>query len=168
MRTSTGANGAKETGSYLRRFGPSGFSHGNWPDSKESCDKLVDEAWSTILYAANRGTESGKLRYIFFTGKCICVVWLLILVQPEADEGVEGEHTNEGVEAGGDDMRVETFVRGASMAETAGDDTEAEANVSMEALVTDATAAPEVWMLESGFVLGWVIFEKFKRCTKPA
>jgi hypothetical protein len=53
MRTSTGANGAKETGSYLRRFGPSGVSRGNWPDSKESCDKLVDEAWSTILYAAN-------------------------------------------------------------------------------------------------------------------
>jgi hypothetical protein len=69
---------------------------------------------------------------------------LLILVQPEADEGVEGEHTNEGVEVGGDDVRVETFVRGASMAETAGDDTEAEANVSTEALVTDATAAPEV------------------------
>jgi hypothetical protein len=69
---------------------------------------------------------------------------LLILVQPEADEGVEGECTNEGVEAGGDDVRVETSVRGASMAETAGDDTEAEANVSTEALVTDAAAAPEV------------------------
>jgi hypothetical protein len=53
MQTS---NGAKETSSFLRRFGRLGFSHGNWLDSKETCEKMVDEAWSTILYAANQGT----------------------------------------------------------------------------------------------------------------
>jgi hypothetical protein len=71
MRTSIGA---KEIGPFLRRFGPSGFSCGNWPDSKETCEKLVDEAWPTILYAVDRGTEPDKLRYIFFIGKFICVV----------------------------------------------------------------------------------------------
>jgi hypothetical protein len=69
---------------------------------------------------------------------------LFVLVQPGADEGIGGERTNEGDEAGGDDARVETFARWASAAETAGDETEVEANVSTEALVTDATASPEV------------------------
>jgi hypothetical protein len=33
---------------------------------------------------------------------------LFVLVQPEADEGVGGGHTDEGVKAGGDDARSET------------------------------------------------------------
>jgi hypothetical protein len=41
-------------------------------------------------------------------------------------------------------VRVEASARGAAVAEMASDDTEAEANVSMEALVTDVAAAPEV------------------------
>jgi hypothetical protein len=65
-------------------------------------------------------------------------------VQHRADEGVEGERTNEGVQGGGNGMRVETSAQGASVTETIGDDTEAVANVSAEALVTDAAAAPEV------------------------
>jgi hypothetical protein len=39
---------------------------------------------------------------------------------------------------------VKTSARGASATETVGDDIEAEANVSTEALVTNAAAAPEV------------------------
>jgi hypothetical protein len=54
-------------------------------------------------------------------------------VQPEADEGVGGDHMDESVEAGRDGAREETSVRGASAAETAGDDME-----------LDAAAAPEV------------------------
>jgi hypothetical protein len=30
-------------------------------DSEETCEELVDEAWSTILYEANRGIEPGKM-----------------------------------------------------------------------------------------------------------
>jgi hypothetical protein len=95
----------------------------------------------------------------------MCIIWLLVLVQPGADEGIGGDHTNEGIEAGEDGVRAETFARGASMAEIVGDDTKAEGNVSMEALTTDVAVVPEVWMLESGFVFGWVIFVEFKRCT---
>jgi hypothetical protein len=36
----------------------------------------------------------------------------------------------------------------------ADDDAETDANVFAEALVTDVAAAPEVWMLGSGFILG--------------
>jgi hypothetical protein len=54
-------------------------------------------------------------------------------VQPEADLGIGGDRTDEGIEAGRDGARVETSVRGASAAEMARDDTEA-----------DAAAAPEV------------------------
>jgi hypothetical protein len=45
---------------------------------------------------------------------------------------------------GVDVTQAETSTRGASMAETAGDDTEAEVNISAEALATDAAVAPEV------------------------
>jgi hypothetical protein len=45
---------------------------------------------------------------------------------------------------GGDGARAETSARGAYAAETTGDDTEAEVNVSAEALATYAAAAPEV------------------------
>jgi hypothetical protein len=69
---------------------------------------------------------------------------LLVLVQPGADEGIRGDRANEGVEERGDGARVETSTRGASTAEIASDDTKVEANVSAEALVTDAAAAPEV------------------------
>jgi hypothetical protein len=69
---------------------------------------------------------------------------LFVLDQPRADEGIGGDHVNEGVDAGGDGTRVETSARGASAAETVGADTEAEANVSMDALMTNAAAAPEV------------------------
>jgi hypothetical protein len=65
-------------------------------------------------------------------------------VQPVVDEDVRGDRAIEGVEAGGDGMRAETYARGACTAETPGDDTEAEANVSTEALTTDAAAATEV------------------------
>jgi hypothetical protein len=54
-------------------------------------------------------------------------------VQPEADKGIRGDRADEGVEAGRDSARAETFARGSSMAKTAGDDREA-----------DAAAAPEV------------------------
>jgi hypothetical protein len=87
----------------------------------------------------------GELRYILFVGDFMCALSnLFVLVQPEADEGIGGDHVNEVIEAGGDDVRVEASARGAAVAETASDDTEAEANVSMEALVTDVAAAPEV------------------------
>jgi hypothetical protein len=33
---------------------------------------------------------------------------LFVLLQPEADEGVGGDRTGEGVKAGRDDMRTET------------------------------------------------------------
>jgi hypothetical protein len=77
-------------------------------------------------------------------GKFICVFLLLVIVQLIADEGIEGDRANEGVEAGGDGARAETSARGASTAETTGDDTEVEANVATKAFVTDAAAAPEV------------------------
>jgi hypothetical protein len=89
-------------------------------------------------------------------------------MQPGVDEGIGGEHANESVEADRDGTRPETSVQGASVTETPGDDTEVEAIVSAEALATDAAVAPEVWTLESVFVLGWVIFVEFKQCTKPA
>jgi hypothetical protein len=69
---------------------------------------------------------------------------LFVLVQPEDDEGVGGGRTDEGVEAGRDGARSETSTRGASAAKTAGDDTEADANISAEALATDAAAALKV------------------------
>jgi hypothetical protein len=97
----------------------------------------------------------------------MCVVSLLVLVQPVADEGVGRDHVNDGIEAGEDGARVETSTRGASAAETVGDEVEAKANISTEAITTDTATAPEVWVLESGFVFGWVIFVKFKWCTKP-
>jgi hypothetical protein len=37
-----------------------------------TCEKLVDEAWSTILYATNRGKEQGKQQYIFLRAS-LCV-----------------------------------------------------------------------------------------------
>jgi hypothetical protein len=87
---------------------------------------------------------------------------LFVLVQPEADEGVGGDRTDEGVEAGRDGARAETSTWGASTAKTAGDDMEVDTNVFVEALTTDAAATPEVWMLGRGFILAWVIFVKFK------
>jgi hypothetical protein len=65
-------------------------------------------------------------------------------MQPGVDEGIGGEHANESVEADRDGTRPETSVQGASVTETAGDDTEVEAIVSAEALATDAAVAPEV------------------------
>jgi hypothetical protein len=72
---------------------------------------------------------------------CHC---LFFFDQAKGLEDVEGANVNEGVEIGGDGTRVEISARGASPAETASDDAEAEANVSTEALTTDAVAAPEV------------------------
>jgi hypothetical protein len=69
---------------------------------------------------------------------------LFVLLQPEADEGIGGDRIDEGVKAGGDGMRIETSARGISTAKTAGDDTEADVNVSAETLATDAAAAPKV------------------------
>jgi hypothetical protein len=65
-------------------------------------------------------------------------------VQPGANEGVVGERANESIEGGRDGARAETSMRGASAAEIAGDDTEAETNVSVEALTTDVATALEV------------------------
>jgi hypothetical protein len=45
-------------------------------------------------------------------------------------------------------------VWGAFTAETVGDDAETDANISLEALATDAAAIPEVRILGSGFILG--------------
>jgi hypothetical protein len=45
---------------------------------------------------------------------------------------------------GVDGTRAETSTRGASTAETTGDDTEAEVNIFAEALAIDAAVAPEV------------------------
>jgi hypothetical protein len=45
---------------------------------------------------------------------------------------------------GRDGTQAEIFARGASAAKTAGDNTKAKANISTEALATDAVAAPEV------------------------
>jgi hypothetical protein len=69
---------------------------------------------------------------------------LFVLVQLEADEGIGGDRTDEGIEAGGDGARTETSTWGSSMAEIAGDDIEMDANVSVEALAIDAAIAPEV------------------------
>jgi hypothetical protein len=69
---------------------------------------------------------------------------LFVPVQPEAGEGVKGDHANEGIEAGGDGARMEISTRGSSAAETAGDDVEEEANVYTKALTTDAATTPEV------------------------
>jgi hypothetical protein len=69
---------------------------------------------------------------------------LFVLLQPEADEGVGGDRTNEGVKEGKDGKRLETSARGTSTAETASDDTNADVNMSTETLTTDAAAAPEV------------------------
>jgi hypothetical protein len=49
-----------------------------------------------------------------------------------------------------------------------GDNAKAEANVSTEAPTVDAAVAPVVWVLESGFVFGWVVFVWFKWCIKLA
>jgi hypothetical protein len=35
---------------------------------------------------------------------------LFVVIQPEADEGIGGERTDEGVEAGGDNEWAESFV----------------------------------------------------------
>jgi hypothetical protein len=82
---------------------------------------------------------------------------LFVLLQPEADEVIGGDRPDDGIEAGRDGAWAETSAWGASAAETVGDDREA-----------DAAAALEVWLLKSGFLLGWVIFVEFKWCTKPA
>jgi hypothetical protein len=45
----------------------------------------------------------GELRHILFTGDFVRGPSnLFVLVQPEADEGIGGDRTSEGVEAGGD------------------------------------------------------------------
>jgi hypothetical protein len=60
-------------------------------------------------------------------------------------------------------------VWGASATGTTGNNAKVEANVSIEAPVTDVATAPEVWVLERGFVFGWVVFYLgFKWCIKPA
>jgi hypothetical protein len=69
---------------------------------------------------------------------------LFVLLQPEANEGVGGDCTGEGIKAGGDGMLTETSTRGTSVAETIGDETEVDINVSSETLATDAAVAPEV------------------------
>jgi hypothetical protein len=69
---------------------------------------------------------------------------LFVLLYPEADEGVGGDRTCEGVKAGRDGMQTETSARGTFVAETAGDNTEAGVNVCVETLATDAAAALEV------------------------
>jgi hypothetical protein len=44
-----------------------------------------------------------------FTGVFVCdLPDLFVLLQPEADEGVGGDRTSEGVKAGGDGMQTET------------------------------------------------------------
>jgi hypothetical protein len=55
---------------------------------------------------------------------------LFVHDQPEGDEGVKADGIDEGVKAGRDDTWAEIAVRGASAAEEAEDNTEAEANVS--------------------------------------
>jgi hypothetical protein len=87
---------------------------------------------------------------------------LFVVVQPETDEGVGGDRTDEGVEVGGDGIWVETSARGAFAAETTGEDPEADMNISTKALSTDVAVAPEVWMLKGRFILWWVIFVGFK------
>jgi hypothetical protein len=87
---------------------------------------------------------------------------LFIVVQPETDEGVGGDRTDEGVEVGEEGVQAKTSTREASAAEMTGEDLEAYANVSAEALATDVAAATEVWMLGGGLILGWVIFMEFK------
>jgi hypothetical protein len=87
---------------------------------------------------------------------------LFVLLQPEADKGVGHDRTGEGVKMGRDSMRIETSAWGTSAAETAGDDTEADVNVSAETLATDAVAAPEVWIVRGKFILWWAIFGKFE------
>jgi hypothetical protein len=66
---------------------------------------------------------------------------LFVLLQPKADEG---DRTDDGVKAGGDGMWTEASARGTSAAETTGDDTEADVNVSAKTLTIDAAAALEV------------------------
>jgi hypothetical protein len=69
---------------------------------------------------------------------------LFVVVQPETDEGVGGDRTDEGVEVGGDGIWVETSARAAFAAETTGEDPEADTNISTKALSTDVAVAPEV------------------------
>jgi hypothetical protein len=69
---------------------------------------------------------------------------LFVLLQPKVDEGVGGDRTGEGIKTGIDSMWTETSMRGTSTAETAGDDTEANVNVSVEALTAYAATVPEV------------------------
>jgi hypothetical protein len=69
---------------------------------------------------------------------------LFVLLQPEANKGVGGDRTGEGIKAGVDSMRTETSARGTSVAETVGDETGVDINVSSETLATDAAAALEV------------------------
>jgi hypothetical protein len=69
---------------------------------------------------------------------------LFVVVQPEADKGVRGDRTDKGVEAGGDSAQAKTSAQGAFVAEMAGEDTEADTNISAVALAIDAAAAPEV------------------------
>jgi hypothetical protein len=68
----------------------------------------------------------------------------LFLASKKANEGVRGDRVNEDFEVGRDGTRAETSARGASVAETAGDDTEAMANMSTEASATNGAAAPVV------------------------
>jgi hypothetical protein len=58
-------------------------------------------------------------------------------------------------------------VRGDSSAEEGGDNTKVEANISTKAPVTDAAVAPEVWLLESGFIFKRVVFVGLEWCIKP-
>jgi hypothetical protein len=113
--------------------------------NEKACKELMECAWPAILHAYNRGRESSKLRYILFTNVFVHdPPDLFVLLQPEAKEGVGGDRTGEGINAGGDTMRIETSARRTSTAESAGDDTEVDVNMSAETLTTDVAATPEV------------------------
>jgi hypothetical protein len=105
----------------------------------------VDKAWSAIctqqIEEENRVSCSilslrGTFRHIS--------AQLFVPVQPEGDEGIEAVNVSESTEADGGDTQAEIAVRGASAAEDAEDNGEAEANTSTEAVATEAAAALEM------------------------
>jgi hypothetical protein len=79
-----------------------------------------------------------------FTGVFICDPSDLFVLQPKANKEVGCDHTDKGIKAGGDSMRIETSAQGTSTTKTVGDETKADINVFAETLMTDAAVASEV------------------------
>jgi hypothetical protein len=108
--------------------------------------RLVKNWWNVhgLPYCMQKIEEENQVSFgVYYLQATLCGHCLiyLFLSSLKLMKALEVNAPMRALKRGGDGMRVETSMRGASALETAGDDTEAEANVSVEALTTDAAAA---------------------------